>query len=385
MNCKNCGNPLDENKLVCQGCGYQGPLMEERERLESLREKKRTLIFDMAKKPIFLAAAIALSAASVISIFSASLLEAIFMIISAVGLWSCYMAKDGRTISGSVRNASLFDAYNRVMFTISAVLSGLLFAGLAALLFAFSADGSGTLAELSSLLQILAVVFLVLGVVSVVINLLFRGVYKKRRLYFLEIGKFTETGIYEADRPSVAGSYVIGVITALGGLSSLGTSLLSTTVLVMVNELLSAFSSQELAELVPMIEMFLSGFFGGLALGGIAKLGLGLYYILYAVWMSSVHEQAVAFTSAIDHQNVRRLDLERRSKVEYEEWQSTHGIAEEAPESDEPTADEPAIEMPTVEMPADEPVIEMPTVEMPTVEMSAEEPVIEMPTVGEKE
>ena len=328
MNCKQCGNPVDENKLVCQSCGYQGPLMEEREKLDELREKKRNLVGTMVKKPTFLAFAIAISVAAVIHIINilrgdvSGLIEAVFMGISAVGLWSCYLAKDNGAIPGALRNASLYDAYNRIIYTVLAVVDVAVFGLIAVVLFVLSADKSGTLSNSSDTVTVIAVMALIAGAISVAIKLLFRLVYKKRRDYFLELGKFVESGSYTANKPSPVGSYVIGVLSALGGLSSLGTSLLATTLTdIIMNIFSSLVPSSEIAELLPLIETMLMATFSGLVIGAISKLASGLYYILSAVWMTSVHEEACAVNSAIDHQNVRRLDFERRSKAEYEEWE----------------------------------------------------------------
>ena len=328
MNCKQCGNPIDENKLVCQNCGYQGPLNEERAKLEELRERKKNLVFNMVKKPIFLALTIAISVATVINIINilrgdvSGLIESLFMGISAVGLWSCYLAKDNGALNGALRNASLYDAYNRIIYTVLAVVDVVVFGLVAAVMFVLSADKSGPLAGSGETVTVLAVAALIVGAISVAIKLLFRSVYKKRREYFLELGKFVESGSYTAKKPSPVGSYVIGAMSAISGLSSLGMSLLSTTLSSIVMNVLSSLApSSEIAALLPLAEAMLIAIFGGLAIGAVSKLAVGLYYILSAVWMTSVHEEACAANSAIDHQNVRRLDFERKSKAEYEEWE----------------------------------------------------------------
>ncbi len=328
MNCKQCGNPIDENKLVCQNCGYQGPLTEEREKLEELRERKRNLVFTMVKKPTFLALTIAISVAAVIHIINilrgdvSGLIEAVFMSISAVGLWSCYCAKDNGALPGALRNASLYDAYNRIIYTVLAVVDVLVFGLVAVVLFVLSGDKSGPLAGSGETVTVLAVAALIVGAISVAVKLLFRRVYKKRREYFLELGKLIESGSYTAKKPSPVGSYIVGAMSVLGGLSSLGMSMLATSLTGVIMNVLSALAgSAELSNFLPLIETMLVATFGGLAIGAVSKLANGLYYILSAVWMTSVHEEACAANSAIDHQNVRRLDFERRSKAEYEEWE----------------------------------------------------------------
>ena len=329
MNCKQCGNPIDENKLVCQNCGYQGPLTEEREKLEELRERKRNLVGTMVKKPIFLALAIAISVAAVIHVINllrgdvSGLMEAVFMGISAVGLWSCYLAKDNGALNGALRNASLYDAYNKIIYTVLAVVDIAVFGIIAVVLLILSADKTGNPAGSPEATAVIAVMVLIVGAISVAIKLLFRSVYKKRREYFLELGKFVESGSYTVKKPSPVGSYVIGAMSILGGLSSLGTSLLAGALTDIVMSIFSSLvPSSEIAELLPLVETMLIATFGGLAIGAVSKLAVGLYYILSAVWMTSVHEEACAANSAIDHQNVRRLDFERRSKAEYEEWEN---------------------------------------------------------------
>lgn len=328
MNCKQCGNPIDENKLICQNCGYQGPLMEEREKLKELREKRKSLLITMVKKPTFLALAIALSVAAAMGAINAlrgdvgGLIETVLMVLSAVGLWGCYFAKDNNALSGALRNASLYDAYNRIIYTILAVVDIVVFGLVSVVLFILSADKSGPLASSGDVMTVIAVMVLVVGAISVAIKLLFRSVYKKRREYFLSLSRFAESGSYTADKPSPVGSYVIGVMSVLSGLSSMGMSLLAATLTSVATEVISMLAgAADLSEFLPLIETMLIATFGGLAFGGISKLAIGLYYILSAVWMTSLHEEAVAANSAVDHQNVRRLDLERRSKAEFEEWE----------------------------------------------------------------
>ena len=392
MNCKQCNNQIDENQLVCKKCGYQGPLMEERDKLNELREREKNLVHREVRKPLFLAFTIFLSISTVASLLPilggdfGGILSAAFMLIATIGLWGSYLAKDNSALARALRNASFFDAYNKVIYTIYAVIDAFVFVIIAVVFFLLARSGDDSAAKMSDVLLVAGIMSVVSGLISVAVLLLIRYVFAKRRAYFLSFSKYAQTGGYQEKKLSPVGSYIIGGVNVFGGLSSLALSALATTITALIMTVLSQLADMGdgTGELLSVARAVVIAAFSGLAVGGVSKLALGLYYILSAVWMSSVHNAALLAHSEVDHQNVRRLDFERKSKEAYEEWQRENvelrvqsaelKIAEEATPEEAPV-EEVANEQATPE--------EAPTEEAPVEHTASEEAPVEQKTTEE--
>lgn len=327
MICKQCNNPLPNGQLVCPICGHQGPLTQERERLEELREEQRRASLNATHKPLFLAMAICFTLAAVVcgilpmlqSDFS-GLITAVFMGISTFGLWCCYFAKDNESVSRALRDASFFDGYNRVICILFAILDGLIMGGISVL--SFSLLGSEGRSGMDVLLTAVGIASAVMGIIIVAAVLLISSVYKSRRAYFMTLSKYAGAGSYPMRSVPVVGSCIIGAFKCAGGLLSLMLSAVSGTMSGSVSDIVSAIPLPDdlpnAEEIIPMVEGLMLMLATAMLVKGIGEIVMGVYYIISGVWMSRVNDEARRLNSEIDHQNVKRLELERSSKVAYE-------------------------------------------------------------------
>ncbi len=249
---------------------------------------------------------------SVVSIFSGSygeLLPTVFMLIATVNMWLSYFRKDNLSLAKSLKSSSIYDAYNRVMYTVSLVLTvivTILGVVLSILLFGTKPSGDGNM-PIGILVSVL--VFCV-GIVAVFVICLFRRIFARRRKFFIALGEYAKSGRYETVDVALFGDCLIGVTYALGGVALILMFLMVQGILGSVDSLVDYFEGTPLAVLIPL----LAGALSGLCTAGIAKLAFGIYYILSAVWIVRTHKSMLAIRSELDHSNVTRLSLERRAK-----------------------------------------------------------------------
>lgn len=325
MICKICNNNIPDGSLVCPHCGHAEQLIAEREKLDALRNEERLALVCEKEKRIFLFFVIFLSVGALMSLFPlvrgdiTCLLPAVFMIISLVGWWKCFAAKDNIQMADGLRKASCFDAYNKVIFTALSVICGVLTLGLVALL-ATAKSAFDSNPEMAGLIDVLIVIFVILGVISLAVMLVLRYFYSKRQMALRALAKHDETGIYEGKQLSIVGSCIIGGISLLGGIVSLGTYGVSSLLLDFFNGFLNGFFTELPIEgggtISSLVMTAMSAYLSSLTADAVAKICMGLYYILSAIWVSGGHDGIAAARSKIDRQNVIRLDLERRVKEE---------------------------------------------------------------------
>ena len=135
MNCKQCNQQIAEDALFCKNCGYQEPLEAQKAKVAQAKYKLKNVFIGQTHLPLFLIFTICFTVMAVSQVintltgglwgFLGGILPTIFMIIATVGLWKCYTAKDNATLAGAFNNASIYDAYQRVMYTISIVLTSI--------------------------------------------------------------------------------------------------------------------------------------------------------------------------------------------------------------------------------------------------------------------
>ena len=158
MKCVKCNRNMEDGELICKNCGYEAPLMEARERLEFVKEKQRNAVLSASKSSLFFGMTICFSimtlAASVMAIMGnlIAVLPVIFMIISAVGYWKMFVSKDNIRLTESLKTASIFDAYNRVIFMLVGVVTIVVAA--AASIAMFVIMGKGEMSDLREILKI---------------------------------------------------------------------------------------------------------------------------------------------------------------------------------------------------------------------------------------
>jgi len=136
MNCTRCNAPLEEDALYCKSCGTQHAVLEQKAKIEGITANIKGLIVTKLKSPLFLVAAILFSimfASTISSVFSGgfagiagSILSFIFMLIATIGMWKGYASKTPADAASALRKASIYDAYQRVMYTISIVLTSIM-------------------------------------------------------------------------------------------------------------------------------------------------------------------------------------------------------------------------------------------------------------------
>ena len=313
MNCKQCNQPQAENELFCKNCGYQAPLEAQKAKVAQAKYSLKNIFIGHTHSVLFLIFTICftvMTASQVINMFTGGLagiiggiLNAIFMIIATVGLWKCYAAKDNATLVGAFSKASIFDAFQSVMYTISIVLVSIFGAIVIILTFAGgSALGSMTDSDTSGgTFATVLVLILVMAIIIVAITLI-KKIYANRRAYFLALSKYAENGVYTPQNAPIVGSFILGGWSALGAISSFASGALVAALLSLLGDL---GDLEFLTSLIASLQ-------AGAVLSGISNLVLGGYYICSAIWMKTAHEAALAGQQAVSAEIRKYQDLEPR-------------------------------------------------------------------------
>ncbi len=333
---------MEDGELICKDCGYEAPLMEAREKLAFLKNKHENSVLSSARSSLFVGSLICFVLMTVGALLNAvqgnliGVLPVVFMILSLVGMWKSLRAKDNSELAPTLKSASLFDAYNMVICRILAAASLIVSipCAIAMLVLKDREEMSG----FAELLNVGGIALIVFGVAAFVVCLLFSLVYTNRRKYFLALSEFAEKTVYSRTKAPTVGSWVIGIFTAIGGLGSFLGSLVSAAMLSAFASLMEkAAGMVEIpgAELIlPVIDAMAGAFAAGLIFSAISQIAMGIYYITSAVWMSRAHMGIMATGSFVDHEQVRRLELERRTKEERERMRNSECEMQNAPLTD---------------------------------------------------
>ena len=333
----------------------------ERKKLTDLKDRQASLLRSLCHSPLFLAFTVCLSIVALATVGSVvqgnvtDLLAAIFMAVSAVGMWRSYFAKDNRSLADALSTSALYDGFLSVIYVILAICDILATIGGATLAFLVF-DGvilesiSSRIDELREIALLLMVVGLIFGFIMAAMLFVVRSVFARRRRFIVNLSRFAAEGSYTPCRTATVGSYIIGAINIAGGVILLLMTLASsgiTSLVSIVLGLASSLGGDSMAELAGYAQAFSTIVIGTISLGGISRLALGLYYIISARFMKSVDTEAMALRSDIEHQNVLRLDLERRTKAEIERIQKSRtspADTEKAAEPAEKVAEEAPVE-----------------------------------------
>ena len=324
-------------RLDAQRKDIEQQLATQREKCQNSKQSLKTTLLDQLRSPMFLIIAICftvMTASFVISslqsgisgIFS-NILPLIFIIIATVGLWNAYSAHKGKDLAKSMRQASIYDAYNRVIYSITMWLIGIggvllavgCFIGsssLSSLLGSMGEEGAEVGGAASNIGIIVGIVILVIFAIITTIYALFRNIYKNRRKYFIALGE-VETKGYTQEKAPVVGSIVLGVISCLGIIPSIVLAVSSSAIVAFVGELLAAMG-EEMGEMAGEIESLVNSLIASVVTGAIFSSILdivnGAYNILLAVWMSKVHKAELAAHQSIAEEDSRLHQLEEEEK-----------------------------------------------------------------------
>ena len=326
MNCTKCNSPVEDGALYCPECGNQFAVDEQKAKVNQAYANTKNLIAKQLKSPIFLVVAILFSvmfASNAISMITGGIgsilggiLPFIFMLIATIGLWKAYVGKD---LPKALRQASIYDAYTRVMHTIAIVLLTilgvlsfilLLIAGLGAKEAASSLGAEEVGSNFLGGGIVAAIVVLVVFAIIITVVSIFKGIYAKRRAYFKLLSATAETGDYNAVKAPVVGSYVLGGFDVISAIFPIVIAISGKAI---INALLGD-ALAELDGIGDIVNMLLDSFIGGAIIAGISSLISGGYLILSAVWMSMVHKAEVANKATIAAECARLEEIEAATK-----------------------------------------------------------------------
>ncbi len=333
MNCTKCNAALADDAIFCPECGDQFAVNEQRAKVSEAFANTKNLIVKQLKTPIFLVVAILFSvvfASNTINMISggiggviSGLLPCIFMLIATIGLWKAYTAKETAGVNKALRQASIYDAYTSVIYTIAIVLLSILGAIMFILmllsgsLLSGAAEGLGAEEASDSLMGggiIAAIVVLVVFAVIITIVSIFKGIYKKRRKYFVALGETAETGKYTAVKAPVIGSYVVGGVTVISAVFPIVMAFAGRAI---ITSLVGPYLAS-MGEMGDMVNDLLDSLFAGAILSsitsGLMSLVSGGYLILSAVWMANVHKAEVANRETVKVECARLEALEVATK-----------------------------------------------------------------------
>ncbi len=300
MKCSICSAELNETDLYCASCGDKFALNAQKEKLDAVLENGKDTIRQQAHNPLFLIASLCFTLVFVFKVISmvtggifgiiTGILPFVFMLITVIGMWRAYAAKPGANISGALRSASIYDAYQRVMYTISIVLVCIVGAFTLIIMITDSAKFISAFSEASSDLGgeaakvAIVPILIVVAVFAVIITVLsvLRSVYANRRAYFCSLAEAAEKGSTGIRKAPVVGSYVIGGYYVLSTVISIVAVSLLTS---LINKFLSALLGSEVDGLSEIVGLL----FAGSIISNLPTLLLGLYYILSAAWASRIY------------------------------------------------------------------------------------------------
>lgn len=317
MTCPRCQTELVEGSLVCPTCGDWCAASAQKERVDALKAKAKTIVHDSFHSGLFRAMTILMTITAAVNLFSIFTVTggngsisfnfnyfAILYLIAAIFCWKAYTSTNPLLAGDHVGRVSVIETVYWIVLLIGACIIGLV------ALFCLACIGiSGeilgmTLAELEPTLreafpgqdiayitELIAsnsgIIFAAVGIVMIIIGAFILWgalLHRKRRLYLKNVQDSINE--YNIIKPA---PYVSVIVYA--GLNLLGS--------------VGSFSSIEV--LISVVS--------GLAFNG--------YIIVSAVWMSRLHKDELANNAEIEAETVVLTNLIYSSKIAYENMTKT--------------------------------------------------------------
>ena len=303
MNCSQCGQPLRDDDLYCEACGYQHAVEDQRGRVNTIKNQIKGIVSARLGSVMFLIMTICFTMGLLIQVVTminggfgsiiSGMLPLVIMIITAVGMWKSFVkGKKGMLDAPAIKNISLMDAYYRVIMTIAIVLC-ILFAAVGAVVIYQAMSVLGTMASEEDMASTAGFIgtAIFLAVVGIIIIMLvcYRKVYVNRRRFFSELAHTATSGEYRVEKAPVVGSLVFGILMIISAINSIGFLRFVDSGMDMVLDFMSKFGEVE-EELILQMEELSGVLATSLTISGISSVVYGVYYICCAIWISSLHK-----------------------------------------------------------------------------------------------
>ncbi len=300
MYCPKCNTFLNEEQVVCPTCYEKVRLNIQTKKKDEAKATLENMVVKKVHNPLFIIASICYTLYFVLIVKNMvkvnviyillNIIPLIFTFIAVIGLWQSIATKNKNKLINRLKQASIYDGYNKVMYIITIIIFYVLL-GLTIIFLILHLFGlvDGLLENLENLPKLGIKITIIIGVILIILIVIFSLImnfYAKRREYFVHIGNVSNgTKMYNYKRAPVIGSAILGILIIFYAIILLSMS----TIEKILNKLLSQIGELE------FLNKFLSIIFSSNDLTIIlACLFLGLYYFFTAIWMGLVHRSLTA-------------------------------------------------------------------------------------------